>query len=70
MSMQLNQKDIEEFKAIYEKEFNEKITMTEAEHMAHDVMNLFEAIYEDRVRQWNTKCLPSPAQAHTPQPNA
>ena len=44
--MQLSQTDIQEFKDLYEEEFSEELTWSDADRMAHDLINLFEALYD------------------------
>ena len=44
--MQLSQTDIQEFKDLYEEEFKEELSWSEAAQMAHDVINVFEALYD------------------------
>lgn len=43
--MKLSQTDIQEFKELYETEFQEKLSDVEASRMARDLINLFEALY-------------------------
>ena len=45
--MQLSETDIQEFKEIYEAEFEEEVSWDEATRMARDLINLFEALYEN-----------------------
>ena len=44
--MQLSQTDIQEFKDLYEEEFKEELSWSQATQMARDVINLFEALYD------------------------
>ena len=43
--MQLTQEDLEEFKAIYRKEFDTVLTDTEALELAHAALNLVQVVY-------------------------
>lgn len=43
--MQLSQTDIQEFKELYEAEFQEEISWAKASDMACDLVSLFEALY-------------------------
>ena len=43
--MQLSQTDIQEFKELYQAEFQEEISWAEAGDMACDLVNLIEALY-------------------------
>ena len=43
--MELSQTDIQEFKGLYEAEFQEEISWADAACMARDLINLFEALY-------------------------
>ena len=44
--MQLSQTDIQEFKDLYEEEFKEELSWSEAAQIARDLINLFEFLYD------------------------
>jgi len=43
--MQLTQEDLEEFKAIYQKEFDTALTDAEVLELAHAALNLMQVVY-------------------------
>ena len=51
--MQLDQADIEEFKKLYEVEFDEQIDWSEAERMASELLGLYETIWLHKLESGN-----------------
>ena len=64
--MHLTKEDIQRFKTICEAEFNEEFERVEAERMAHDVISVYEAIWEHKKQTTANQCCCCPV--HTDQP--
>ncbi|MDP3995583.1 MAG: hypothetical protein Q8P78_03145 [bacterium] len=47
--MQLTKKDVEEFKAIYRREFDTELTDAEALELGNAALTLFKAIYQPQA---------------------
>lgn len=47
MVIQLTQKDLDEFKAIWKKEYDKDLTDEEASEYAHNLIGLLEIVYRD-----------------------
>lgn len=49
MATQLSQKDLDEFKAIWKKEYDKELTDEEASEYAHNLIGLAEIVYRDKL---------------------
>lgn len=49
MAIQFSQKDLNEFKAIWKKEYGKDLTDDEASEYAHNLIGLAEIVYRDKL---------------------